>query len=38
MVVQEAFSEFLMNEEIIDKDLIKNHEYLFDYLLLNVLD
>jgi hypothetical protein len=38
LIVKEAFQDFLVAENVIDKEALKQHEFITDYLLLNILD
>lgn len=37
-MIQEAFTEYLINENVISRDLLSQKQYLSDFLLLNILD
>jgi hypothetical protein len=38
LVIQEAFQEYMIDKNIITKDMLSQTEYLSDFLLLNILD
>ena len=38
LIVKGAFQELLLSEHIIEAELLKQHEFVADYLLLNLLD